>query len=77
MGTDIFDVVGMDRLRALAQRANQVGMLGRCSVIVTGFYEVFFVFELTSCFEASLISANDEVYKKIKSCNDDSDDNPN
>lgn len=59
---DIFDVVSMQRLKDLAEKANTVGVLGRCSAVVTGEYKVSLMFELQSCFQAVLIGANDEVY---------------
>ena len=57
---DVFDVVSMQRLKSLAEAANRVGVLGRCSAMVVGEYKVSLMFELESCYQAVLASANDE-----------------
>lgn len=60
MSIDLFDVVSVERLKRIAESANKVGILGRCSVFINGEYDVSFAFELDGCFEAALISANDD-----------------
>lgn len=64
---DIFDVITMSRLKSAAETANKIGTLGRCSVMVIGEYQVSLMFELESCFQTVLVSANDVDYES--SCN--------
>lgn len=60
---DIFDIVTVQRIVAIAEAANKVGTLGRCSVVVTGEYRIAIVFDLESCFQSVLTSSNDEYYE--------------